>query len=97
MNTGRVLVVVIALLLVNGGEPPAGPLSVQQPAPSALSAAPSQVHGRVTDGQVVPDKGELPPAPELTPEERERLLRGTMRKVPTTPSSNADCPSPPVR
>ncbi len=46
------------------------------------SATSSEIQVEVTEGQIVPETGELPPAPELTPEERERLIRGTEIQAP---------------
>ena len=68
MNTNAVFVMVLALLLVSCGQPLAPPTPL---------AAPSRAQGTTTRGEVVPQKGELPPHPEVTSEEHERLLRGT--------------------
>lgn len=73
MNTHTVLVLVLTSLLVNCARPPV---------PLTPLAVPSEAQGTVTHEEVVPEKGELPPHPELTQEERERLLQGTEREAP---------------
>jgi hypothetical protein len=68
----------------------------EQPAPSMSPVAPSETEGSVTEGSVSPTPGtSAAPAPELTPEEKERLLRGTMRKVPLPQGCANDRPNPP--
>jgi hypothetical protein len=63
---------------------------------SKRSARPSHTEEVTPSGQVVPDKGPLPPQPELTPEERERLLQGVNKAVPDAPRSDAERPSQPA-
>ena len=99
MNIAAVFLGVVALVVLSCSQPLAGPRqSTERSVPSTSSTAPSQAQETITRGQVVPHKGELPPHPEVTPEESERLLKGTMRKVPDAPQSDADPPSsPPTR
>ena len=97
MNIGAVLLAVVALVLGDCSQPLAGPQSVERPALSTPSAAPSQAEGTTTREQVVPEKGELPPGPEPTPEERKRLIRGTEIEAPPAPCSDVNRPSQPAR
>lgn len=89
MNTSAVFVMVLALLQVSCGRPLA---------PPTPSAAPSRAYGTTPRGEVVPQKGELPPHPEVTSEEHERLLRGTEIEDQNAVDNNApSSPSlPPV-
>ncbi len=99
MNAEAVFLVVVALVVLSCHQPLAGPRqSTERSVPSTSSTAPAQAQETSTPGQVVPQKGELPPHPEVTPEESERLLKGTMRKVPDAPQSDAaPSSSPPAR
>jgi len=99
MNTEAVFLVVAALFVKKYNQPLAGTRqSTERSVPSTSSTAPAQAQETSTPGQLVPQKGELPPHPEVTPEESERLLKGTMRKVPDDPQSDADpSSSPPTR
>ena len=95
MSTETVFLVVVALAVLSCNQPLAGFQSPERLVPSPSSAAPSQAPGTITHGQVVPNKGELPSHPEVTPEESERLLKGTMRKAPDTPQSDGDSSNSP--
>ena len=98
MNTGRVLLVVVTLVLGGCSELPAGPRSVEQLVPTPPSPAPSQAEGITTREQVLRNTGEAEqPAPQLTPEERERLIQGTRREAPSAPNSDSNRPSPPAQ
>lgn len=97
MNKGVLPLVVATLLLVPVGQLLARPRSAERLPPSAHRTMPSPAQGTTASGQVIPDKGELPPGPDLTPEERERLLQGTMRAVSEAPRSDEDCSSPHAR
>lgn len=57
-------------------------LIIERPVLAVSAVTSSEKQDEVTEGQIAPDTGTLPPAPELTPEERERLIRGTERAVP---------------
>ena len=95
MNTSAILLVVVALLSANCGPATAGPRSGERPVASTPSATPTQEQGTTTEGQIFPEKGEFPPGPKLTPEEHERLLQGTRRRVPDASGSDADRSNPP--
>jgi len=45
--------------------------------------------------QVIPQKGQDLPAPQLSPEERERLIRGTEVEAPPAPCPNVIPPEKP--
>ena len=91
MSTIDIMTGATVLLLLSCSQPRAGSYRRQQREPTPLSSvAPSPVPGTVSSGELAPDKGELPPGPVLTPEERERLLQGTMRKVPDNSQSEGD-------
>lgn len=81
MKRTSVLMISLGLVLMGVIPSLASPAGIERPAP-----LPSDVRflaqETVTSGQLVPDKGELPPGPELTPEERERLLQRTQRVEP---------------
>ena len=101
MTLSAILLVVVTLLPANCGPATAGPRSGERPVASTPSATPTQEQGpateqgTTTEGQIFPEKGEFPPGPKLTPEERERLLQGTRRKVPDASGSDADRSNPP--
>ena len=97
MNTSAILLVVVALLSANCGPATPGPRSGERPVASTPSATPTQEQGITTEGQIFPEKGEFPSGPKLTPEEHERLLQGTRRRVPDASGSDADRPGPPAR
>ena len=95
MTLSAILLVVVTLLPANCGPATAGPRSGERPVASTPSATSSQEQGTTTEGQIFPEKGEFPPGPKLTPEEHERLLQGTRRRVPDASSSDADRSNPP--
>ena len=104
MTPSAILLVVVALLSANCGPATPGPRSGERPVASTPSATPTQQEqgitqeqGTTTEGQIFPEKGEFPPGPKLTPEEHERLLQGTRRRVPDASGSDADRPGPPAR
>jgi hypothetical protein len=78
LTTGTAFVLV--LLLAGCGEPPSIPPSAVGPDTSARPGSPAKGQ-TIEHGSVAPEKGEGPPGPELSPEQRERLLRGTERSV----------------
>jgi len=95
MTPSAILLVVVALLSANCGPATAGPRSGERPVASTPSAMPTQEQGITTEGQSFPEKGEFPPGPKLTPEEHERLLQGTRRRVPDASGPDADRSNPP--
>ena len=95
MTPSAIFLVVVALLSANCGPATPGPRSGERPIASTPSATPTQEQGTTTEGQIFPEKGEFPPGPKLTPEEHERLLQGTRRRVPDASDSDADRSNPP--
>ena len=99
MTLSAILLVVVTLLPANCGPATAGPRSGERPVASTPSATPTQqeqgTQGTTTEGQIFPEKGEFPPGPKLTPEEHERLLQGTRRRVPDASGPDADRSNPP--
>lgn len=93
-HRGLVIILVIGLALVGAWYVFAGPPRTQRPLSLTRSAAPSPAEGTTESGQAVPQKAEPPPQPEVTPEERERLLDRTQRLDPKAPP-NDNLPSPP--
>ena len=55
---------------------------IERPGLAEPGAITQEKQDAVTEDQISPDTGELPPAPEITPEERERLIRGSERLAP---------------
>jgi len=74
IKTINILIIVILSLTVFS--------ITERPVLAGSAAISSEKQDEVTEGQIAPDTGELPPAPEITPEERERLIRGTERLAP---------------
>jgi hypothetical protein len=93
------MMVVMGLVLAFGGSGYllAGSRRAVPLTPSTPPATQVPATGTTTSGQVTPDTGELPPLPELPPEDRERLLQGVNRLAPEAPRCDADYSSPPAR
>jgi hypothetical protein len=88
--TGAALVALVGYLLIA-----ALPERVNR-STSKRTAKPSHTEEVIPTGQVVPDKGPLPPQPQLTPQERERLLQSVNKVVPDAPRSDVERPSQPA-
>ena len=96
MKRGFVILMVAVLVALLGYMLIANvPERVNRPT-SERTAKPSHTEVVTTSGQVVPDKGPLPPQPELPPEERERLLQGVNKAVPDAPRSDVERPGQPA-
>lgn len=93
MHREPALMIAVVLALGGFSQPLAGPRSPEWPAMSTRSAAPAPAPGTTTGEQVILHSGKLPPHPEVTPEERERLLQRTEREAPQGVDNNP--PSPP--
>ena len=97
MNKGTMIMMLVVLALVGYGELCAGSCRNGQVAPSTHPAGLAPAQGTMQNGQITPNKGEFPPGPELTPEQREQLLRGTRKRVREGPGADAELPSLRVR
>jgi hypothetical protein len=84
MNSGAAVVLLAAVAMANCAEPSAETRREEQP-PSPAVPAPPQTERTTTQPPVVrdPESAGSVPQPLLTPEERERLLRGTKRREPS--------------
>ena len=87
----------VVLTLVGYGEPFAGPLSNGQVASSTHPAGLAPAQGTIQSEQITPNKGESPSGPELTPEQREQLLRGPRKRVRDGQCTDAEPPRLRVR
>jgi hypothetical protein len=88
----------IAFVLANGcGQPKAGDRSQDRALPPAPAGVTSPAQGSVTEGKVSPSTDTGSAAPELTREERERLIEGTMKTIPDPSSPRQPAPRFPVR
>ena len=89
MKTGAAISGVLALLWAACAQQSAAPLDAARPDPSAqLGGGAGEGHGTTERGTVTPGPGEGPAGPELSREERERILRGTERPAPTGEGSD---------
>lgn len=79
MDIGKIFPIVIVTLIVVSCNNPNAEKNKKQSVSSDSSTAPEsqQEKGTATQEQVLPDTEEPGPAPELSQEERERLIRGT--------------------
>ena len=96
MKKGFVILTVAVLVALLGYLLLAGVPERVKRLTSNRTAKPSPIEEITPSGQVVPDEGPLPPQPELTPEERERLLQGVNKLVPDAPRSDVERPSQPA-
>jgi hypothetical protein len=87
----------VALALVGYGELFAGPCGNAWVASSTHPAGLTPAQGTMQSGQITPNKGEFPPAPELTPEQREQILQGTRKRVREGQGADAEPPKLRVR
>jgi hypothetical protein len=88
MKTGVSLMLLPAMMVTVGCQQPSSsrPRHVGSSGYSSASV-PARSEGGVTQRQVAPQRGNPPPGPELSPEERERLIQGTEREKPSSTST----------
>jgi hypothetical protein len=92
MYKGAMIMMLVVLALLGYGELFAGPRGNTWVASSRHPEGLTPAQGTMQSGQITPHKGEFPPAPELTPEQREQILQGTRIRVREGQCADAEPP-----